>query len=105
MMETEPRGSHWILGHEWRLTAADMGAETVTWITNNSLDTGFYETVIPSARLPISFADLEALGYTPSLRYDGGETPPMVIFHPPYSRGRSYALAPATGRFYELEGV
>lgn len=106
-MQTEPRGYTWKLAHGWQLTVSAHETETVIWLTSDAAgDTWYFsEIVIPAARLPIPFADLETLGYTPALRHDGGETPPIVLFHPPYGRGRSYALAPATGRFYELEGA
>lgn len=83
----------------WKLYGGDLEGDSVVWITHDGLDTGWYEVTAPGETL----ADLEGLGYVPTMYHDGSETPPMILFHHYRADAPVYALAPATGRFYECK--
>jgi len=70
----------------WQLTVSAIGDENTAWLTNNSLDSGFYETTV----LANIFLDLEHAGFVPTVYHEEIETPPLVLFH-----------AAQTGRVYE----
>lgn len=81
----------------WQLTVSAVGNENIAWLTNDRLDTGFYETTV----LANIFIELEHAGFVPTVYHEGMETPPLVLFHAVRSGLRPWVWEPATGRVYE----
>lgn len=100
-MTSDIRGYHLELLDGWKLTVNAWDGHTVAWLTNNGLDTGFYETELPGDDM----LSLEALGYVPSVYYEGVEAPPLVLFHPARFELAPYVWEPASGRFYQAGGI
>jgi len=92
----EPTGYVAELLGGWTLTVSADAGETVAWLTNDALDTGWYETVAAGA----VFLDLDGLGYVPTVYHDGGEAPPLVIFHAARRDLAPYVWEPRSGRLY-----
>jgi hypothetical protein len=95
-MVPEVRGYYLELLDGWQLTVSTLGEETVAWLTNDGVDTGFYEIALPCHEL----IDLETLGYVPSVYWERIDAPPLVLFHAPRPGVPPYVLEPASGRFY-----
>lgn len=104
MMQADPRGYTWKLAHGWQLTVSAHESETVAWSTNDHVNTGFYETVL-TGHPAHALADMAWMEYQGTVFYDGGDTPPIILFQHPDHLGPVWMLAPATGAFAELEGV
>lgn len=96
-MDSEPRGYVAQLLGGWSLTVSAFDGETIVWLMNNTLDTGFYEIVLVGNIL----IDLtEHLGYVATAYHEGIEMPPLVLFHPARLDLPAYVWEPASGRFY-----
>lgn len=80
----------------WKLTISAGAGETVAWLQHDDLDTGWYETVVAGEL----FLDLDRLGYVATVYHDGGETPPLVLFHPARPDRAPYVWEPLSGRVY-----
>ncbi len=81
----------------WKLTVSSRDGQTIAWLTHDTLDTGFYETVIVGE----TFIDLDRLDYVPTVYHDGGETPPLVLFHAARRDLPPYVWEPSSGRVYQ----
>jgi len=90
-MQAKGYVTHLLAG--WRLTVSAFDGDTIAWLTNDGVDTGFYETVMPGNLL----IDLDRLGYVPTVYHDGGEMPPLVIFHAAQLDAPRYVWTPARG--------
>ena len=95
-MIPDVRGYYLELLDGWHLTVSVLGEETVAWLTNDGVDSGFYEVALPGHDL----IDLEALGYVPSVYWEQIDAPPLLLFHAPRLDVRPYVLELASGRFY-----
>lgn len=99
-MHLDDRGYCTRLSGGWLLTVSTLDHETVIWLTHNQLDDGFYEGTVAGDIV----LDLDALGYVPTVYHDGGETPPLVLFHPARLDLTPYVWEPKSGRFYQAGG-
>ena len=81
----------------WKLTVSAGDGECVAWLQHDGLDCGWYETVVAGAL----FLDLDRLGYVPTVCHDGGETPPLVLFHAAQPDRAPYIWEPKSGRVYQ----
>ncbi len=81
----------------WKLTISASAGETIAWLQHDDLDTGWYETVVTGEL----FLDLDRLGYVPTVYHDGGETPPLVLFHAAQPDRAPYIWEPKSGRVYQ----
>lgn len=93
----EPTGYTAKLATSWTLTVTAFDGETMAWLTHPTLDTGFYECVRPGETL----IDLDLLGYVPTVYHDGGDAPPLVLFHAPRLDLPPYVWEPRSGRLYQ----
>jgi len=101
-MIPDVRGYYLELLDGWQLTVSTLDEETVAWLTNDGVDSGFYEVALPGHDL----IDLEALGYVPSVYWERIDAPPLLLFHASRLDVRPYVLEPASGRFYRAgDGV
>jgi len=96
-MQPDTDGYSRQLTNGWQLTVSAVGNENIAWLTNDHLDTGFYETTVPAN----IFIDLEHAGFVPTVYHEGIETPPLVLFHAARSGLQPWVWEPATGRIYE----
>jgi hypothetical protein len=81
----------------WRLVVYPLDGGTAAWLTNDRLDTGFYESDLAGETL----LDLEALDYVPSVYHEGVEAPPLVLFHAARADLPAWVWEPASGRLYQ----
>ena len=81
----------------WKLTVSAGDGECMAWLQHDGLDRGWYETVVAGTL----FLDLDRLGYVPTVYHDGGETPPLVLFHPAQPDRAPYIWEPKSGRVYQ----
>lgn len=96
-MQSASKGYIADLLYGWSLTVSAVAGETVAWLQNDALTSGFYEVVIAGDAL----IDLtERLGYVASIYHEGVEAPPLVLFHPARLDLPAYVWEPASGRFY-----
>ena len=66
----------------WKLTISASAGETIAWLQHDGLD-------------------LDRLGYVPTVYHDGGETPPLVLFHAAQPDRAPYIWEPKSGRVYQ----
>jgi hypothetical protein len=84
----------------WKLTVSSLDGNTVAWLTNDAIDAGFYESEIQGELL----IDLARIGYVPTVYHDGGDAPPLVVFHAAQRNLDPYVWEPASGRIYRAGG-
>jgi len=82
----------------WQLTVSAVDGQSIAWLTNNRVATGFYETVLAGEL----FLDLKRLGYMPTVYHDGGDGPPLVLFHAARPGAVPYVWAPAAGHVFPV---
>ena len=81
----------------WQLTVSAVDGQSIAWLTNNRVGTGFYETVLAGEL----FLELKRLGYMPTVYHDGGDGPPLVLFHAAQPDRAPYIWEPKSGRVYQ----